>query len=155
MLHLYFTLSVVLASRLSFRLLDHIYQRARTSGRGTLIYGAGRAGDLALREILANRDLGLVPVGFVDDEPSLWGRTFDGYGVHPGGAHLGSVLQDLKVQALVISTSKIPPPRLQEIALLCRGAGVRILRFGFLWRDSGKIHLEDVSEGQAEPVRAS
>lgn len=134
-IHFYVTLSLILGARLSFRLLDHIYQRARSTGRRALIYGAGRAGDLALREILANPELQLVPIGFVDDEPSLWGRAFDGYVVHPGGAHLGDIVDSHAVQDLVISTRKIAPNRLAEVSELCARRGVRVLYFGLEWSD--------------------
>ena len=37
--------------------------------RSVLIVGAGDGGRLVLREIVRNRELGLAPVGFVDDDP--------------------------------------------------------------------------------------
>ena len=41
----------------------------RADARGLLIVGAGDGGRLVLREILRNPELGLKPVGFVDDDP--------------------------------------------------------------------------------------
>lgn len=150
---LYLTLTALLAARLSFRLLDHIYQRARQVGRRVLIYGAGRAGSLALREILSNPDLGLTPVGFVDDEPTLWGRSFDGYPIHPGGSHLESLLFALDVEDLVISTKKMEPARLQEITSQCGDKGVRVLQFSLLWHESGRAHFEEVAESPPAGIR--
>ena len=43
--------------------------RAAKDARDVLIVGAGDGGRLVLREILRNRELGLRPVGFVDDDP--------------------------------------------------------------------------------------
>ena len=45
------------------------------SERSVLIVGAGDGGRLVLREILRNRELGLRPVGFVDDDPRKHGHA--------------------------------------------------------------------------------
>ena len=42
---------------------------ARKGERSVLIVGAGDGGRLVLREIVRNRELGLQPVGFLDDDP--------------------------------------------------------------------------------------
>jgi FlaA1/EpsC-like NDP-sugar epimerase len=46
--------------------------------RNVLIVGAGDGGRLVLREILRNRELGLQPVGFVDDDARKRGLRIDG-----------------------------------------------------------------------------
>jgi len=131
-LQLYFTLTLVGGARFSFRLLDHMYQRGRRVGRRVLIYGAGRAGDFALREMLANPELGLVPIGFVDDLQVLADRTFCGYRVHAGGDNLTAILTALHPDALVVSTKKIPAARVSSISETCVRLGVRVLRFQML-----------------------
>ena len=50
----------------------------RKDARSVLIVGAGDGGRLVLREILRNPDLGLRPVGFVDDDPRKRGMRVDG-----------------------------------------------------------------------------
>ena len=51
--------------------------RARRGARSVLIVGAGDGGRLLLREILRNPDLGMRPVGFVDDDPRKQGVRVD------------------------------------------------------------------------------
>ena len=65
-------------SRTAFRLFRKILptRRAARDGRRVLIYGAGDAGDLLLREILNNHDLQYAPVGFVDDDPLKKVKSF-------------------------------------------------------------------------------
>ena len=43
-----------------------------------LIAGAGDGGRLVLREIMRNRELGLTPVGFLDDDPRKRRMRIDG-----------------------------------------------------------------------------
>ena len=57
--------------------------RARIDGRTrpaapTLLYGAGRTGVLMARSAVRKPDAGVVPVGFIDDDPSLAGGRVDG-----------------------------------------------------------------------------
>ncbi|MGD0455762.1 MAG: polysaccharide biosynthesis protein, partial [Solirubrobacteraceae bacterium] len=46
------------------------FRSVRRDQRTVLIAGAGDGGRLVAREIMRNRDLGLAPVGFVDDDPA-------------------------------------------------------------------------------------
>ena len=46
------------------------FRSSRKGDRTVLIAGAGEGGRMVLREILRNRELGLVPVGFLDDDPA-------------------------------------------------------------------------------------
>src|SRR5690349_11076126 len=86
-LSLYFLLTLVVGARFSFRVLEHVYQRAQLAGRRVLIFGADRSGSQALAEMLSRPELGLRPVGFVDDDPGSEGADFQGYpvrAVHDG-----------------------------------------------------------------------
>lgn len=114
--------------RLSFRSLDRLRYRVRVpKGVPTLIYGAGRGGDLAVRELIANPELGLVPVGFVDDDPRKKGVTLHGLPVHSGGAGLDRVLREQRIEKILIGTRALGPERLVEIEARCAAHGVSLL----------------------------
>jgi UDP-GlcNAc:undecaprenyl-phosphate GlcNAc-1-phosphate transferase len=150
-LFLFFMLSAVVPMRMSFRLFDHAHQRGRNGGRPALIFGAGRAGKLALQEMLSNPRLGLVPVGFVDDDVGKWGRDFKGYRIYPS-VGLDSLCKALGVDDVVLSTRKLPEDREAELMWACDGAGFRVLRFGLSWEE-GNGHAGN-GGGRAEaPAR--
>jgi FlaA1/EpsC-like NDP-sugar epimerase len=70
-------LVVLLTSlRLAWRLWRE--QRPITRTRRVLIYGAGDAGEMLLREMLNGGDHGRRPIGFVDDERAKVGRRIHG-----------------------------------------------------------------------------
>src|SRR5687768_4796963 len=70
-----FSIAVIAAPRLLLRVTRRrvVNRRATDVDRRVLIAGAGEAGGMVVREILANPQLGLTPVGFVDDDRSKLG----------------------------------------------------------------------------------
>src|SRR5271165_4450634 len=54
------------------------FRAGRKGERTVLIAGAGEGGRMVVREILRNRELGLVPVGFLDDDPTKPRLRVDG-----------------------------------------------------------------------------
>jgi UDP-GlcNAc:undecaprenyl-phosphate/decaprenyl-phosphate GlcNAc-1-phosphate transferase len=136
-LFLYFLLTLVVGARFSFRVLEHVYQRAQLAGRRVLIFGADRSGSQALAEMLSRPELGLHPVGFVDNDPASEGADFQGYpvrAVHDG--ELTGLLRSLDVSDLVVPVGSLTPARLAALGELCRAQAVRLLHFGVRW-DAG------------------
>ena len=66
----FLTITAVAAPRLLIRALSTLQHFARAgTGRRALIVGAGAAGEMILRELQTNPQLGLTAVGFADDDP--------------------------------------------------------------------------------------
>jgi len=137
-LFFYLVLTAVVSARLLFRLLDYVHQRAGNGGPGAhvrraVIVGAGRGGELALREMLANPGLGFLPVGFLDDNPQIRGVEVHGLPVLGATAELDRTLAARQLQDVVVSTRKLDRARLDGIAAACRRHGVRLLHFDLQW----------------------
>ena len=77
----FLTTCFLLAARGSFRMFTDGVKRRTLSGPKVIIYGAGRGGELLLREILNNNALCVDPVGFIDDNPLKHGKKLQGYPV--------------------------------------------------------------------------
>jgi UDP-GlcNAc:undecaprenyl-phosphate GlcNAc-1-phosphate transferase len=120
----------VMASRISFRLIRVwlLELSAKRDGRRVLIYGAGDGGELLLRELQNNRELGLLPIGFVDDDLSKRGRMIHGIRVLGPANELSALVGGQKVDELVISTGKLPQERMTLISQLCVDAGIQVRR---------------------------
>ena len=120
----------VSGTRISFRLLRTWAARFQpaTTGRRVLIYGAGDGGELLLRELMQNRELGLNPVGFVDDDPQKEGRLIHGVRVLGSLERLVELVGREKVDEVVISTGKLASQRSEQLDVLCREAGLRYRR---------------------------
>jgi UDP-GlcNAc:undecaprenyl-phosphate GlcNAc-1-phosphate transferase len=116
-------------SRMAFRLFRKLVPVSKTrEGRRVLIYGAGDGGELLLRELLNNRDLRYAPVGFLDDDPAKSGKVIHGFKVFAGNGDLGSVCKQNEVDELLISSSRMPEERVQEIVRLCQELNIAVKR---------------------------
>ncbi|MDQ1334198.1 MAG: UDP-GlcNAc:undecaprenyl-phosphate/decaprenyl-phosphate GlcNAc-phosphate transferase [Thermodesulfobacteriota bacterium] len=119
-------LITVSLSRLSFRLLDEGIRGTNREGRRVLVYGAGLGGQMALREIETNRDLGLRVVGFMDDNPRIQQRKIRGYPVLGGLKNLDQILSDQEIQEIIISFKMNSSEKKREIKRWCEEMGVEV-----------------------------
>jgi UDP-GlcNAc:undecaprenyl-phosphate GlcNAc-1-phosphate transferase len=93
----------VLAVRGSFRLFQETHKRQTLTGDKIVIYGAGRAGELLLREIVNNPSLNVRPVGFVDDDRLKKGKKILGYPILGPFESLAEIHQQHRLDGLLIS----------------------------------------------------
>ena len=103
--------------------------RPRPTGRKPIvIYGAGEAGLMVLREIRSNGALGREAVAFLDDDPALARTDVHGVRVAGGSDRLDEVLRSTTVAEVVVSSTKIAPERLAQIRDVCDAHGVAVVR---------------------------
>ena len=119
----------------SYRIFSEWSHRAQreTAGEPILIYGAGFAGSLAVREILENKDLSMRPIGFLDDDHEKMGRLVAGYPVFGSVDRLEALLGVQAVRGVVVASDKIPQENIDRLAGICERSGVflKMFRVGF------------------------
>ncbi|KAK4045049.1 hypothetical protein OUZ56_032457 [Daphnia magna] len=121
--------------RVSFRVIrDWLVARMDVQQRRrVIIYGAGDAGELLLREIRNNGELNLLPVGFVDDDPQKEGVVIHGLRVLGSGANLANLLPSLRVQEIVLSTGHMDADRLAALDAVCEHGNIKLRRARIDW----------------------
>ncbi|HEX4601147.1 MAG TPA: hypothetical protein VH116_07130 [Gemmatimonadales bacterium] len=141
-LFVFFLLTLVGGARFSFRVLEYVYQRGQRAGRRALIVGADRAGRHALAEMLARPELGLRPVGFVDDTEAVGGPVgdFQGYPLYAGRERLTAMLTMLAVSDLVVPAGTLSQSRLAAVRAVCQAHAVRLVHFDVRW-DAGEARV--------------
>jgi len=125
--------------RLSFRSLDSMRFHIGRRGRPTLIYGAGKGGDLTVRELHGNADLGLYPIGFIDDDPHKRGALILGIPVLGSVTALPEILRAHRVERVVIGTAGLTAAARSSLYSTCHAAGVELLQL--------KLNLNEVELG--------
>src|SRR5215210_6101557 len=130
--------------------------RARRGARSVLIVGAGDGGRLLLREILRNPDLGIRPVGFVDDDPRKQGVRVDrGPDVLGTTEELGWVLDDVEPDEVLIAIPSAPGTLRARVVSACRERGVRVKTMPTVFellQTGGGRYIKQVREVRVEDV---
>jgi UDP-GlcNAc:undecaprenyl-phosphate GlcNAc-1-phosphate transferase len=116
--------------RSGYRVLDYSHQRGVDHGGTALIYGAGRGGQLVLRELMQNAKVGLKPIGFIDDDPKLWNRTISGVPVLGKSQDVPAILDEHLVTSMLISSKAIEENRMKGVVQACKDRGIIILVTG-------------------------
>jgi len=122
------SLLLVTSSRASYVLLLNSQRRASNQGTPALIYGAGRRGVAAVRELFENPGAGLLPVAFVDDDPDKQGKTINGVPVLGTAKDLRRLVVEHGVEAVLIAGTAIGADAVDAAATVCKEAGISLLR---------------------------
>lgn len=132
------TTGLLLGTRGSFRIFQDTMKRKTMNGPGVFIYGAGRGGEILLRELLNNQRLGLKPLGFIDDDVLKTGKKLLGYPVLGTFQDMGTLAAKHHPMGLLISFNHTNRNTLSDIASLCRSHNMFVKKF--------VIHLTDVAD---------
>jgi UDP-GlcNAc:undecaprenyl-phosphate GlcNAc-1-phosphate transferase len=116
----------IILPRLSFRLLDEGIRRGNQRGKPTLIYGAGSGGQITLKEIEKNRDLGLALIGFIDDDPRIHKTMIHGYPVFGGEEILLETIKKYSIDQVIVSFRKNSESKMKDISKSCVNMGIEI-----------------------------
>lgn len=90
-----------------------------------LIVGAGEAGVLVLRELQANPQAGLVPVGFIDDDPQKHGALIHRTRVLGGRESIPQWVRERHADQVIIAMPSASGQEVRAIVDICEAAGVR------------------------------
>ena len=118
-----------------------------------LVVGAGSGGQMVVRELRLNPELGN-PIGFVDDDARKRGMRLLGLKVLGGTDELGAILEREKPAEVVIAIPSAPGAVRGKVVSACRERGIRVrtlptvfelLRGGVqLTRQLREVQVEDV-----------
>lgn len=134
------TTGLLLGTRGSFRLSYDTMNRKNLDGEKVLIYGAGRGGEILLREILNNRDIHFKPVGFIDDDELKTGRKLQGYPILGTFREIDSLCKTTRVTGVLISFNHKDTTNIEDVKSYCKEKNIFLRRFSI---DLEEIDLED------------
>jgi len=101
-------------------------QDKREPGRRVLIFGAGDAGELIVRDMLHNSDYRYSPVGFVDDDRIKVGRMIHGIRVLGTRAEVAEIISGHAPQEVLIAMPRMGPETIRGIMSVLEPFGLPI-----------------------------
>ncbi len=123
------TTGLLLGTRGSFRILMDRMSRKTLKGEKVLIYGAGRGGEILLREILNNKSRHIIPVGFIDDNPLKIGKKLQGYPILGNFDDMEKILEKEKFTSLLVSFNGTRPNNMEGTKKFCKTHGLILKKF--------------------------
>jgi UDP-GlcNAc:undecaprenyl-phosphate GlcNAc-1-phosphate transferase len=130
--------------RASYVILEHTTLRSSHQGVPVLIYGAGRRGVAAVRELFQHPASGLRPIGFIDDDRANHGKVVSGLPVLGTGRELERALDRSGAGGILIASEKISSAQIERAADTCRRRHVNLFRLD--------IRVERVIEDEEQEV---
>lgn len=133
-------------SRMSKRFLKILlFKQNGTSGKRTLLIGAGAGGKLVFDEIRNNPELHFKPIAFVDDDSMKIGKLMCGLNIYGPVSETPKLIDKFKIEEVIISIANIDGKRFQEIIQIISERPVKIKRlpkFKDLKKEAPKTLLE-------------
>lgn len=108
------------------RMASQKHQHGQEASVPTLLVGAGQGGVLVAQEIARRPDLGITPVGFVDDDPVKQGAVIHGLKVMGKTDDLGRLSRKHGVEQALITVSNAPGTTIRSITDKCKEAGLTV-----------------------------
>ena len=121
------TMLLIAGARLAVRLIVERPSRGRPAGRReVLVIGAGSGGQMVVRELQLNPNLGSTAIGFLDDDPRKRGMRMLGLKVLGSTAEITKVLDETEPDEVVIAIPSAPGTLRAKVVAPCREREIRV-----------------------------
>jgi UDP-GlcNAc:undecaprenyl-phosphate GlcNAc-1-phosphate transferase len=141
---------LMIGTRGSFRILEHLYLTHENGARRVLIYGLGRSSMDALQEFVRNPSLHLNPIGFIDDTYRNLKKRINGYPVLGSLDSLGSILDKNSITEIIVPRTGVSDEKLDRLFRICTVHHVSLrryqTRFEEIFSEQGNTFLEEKKE---------
>jgi FlaA1/EpsC-like NDP-sugar epimerase len=132
--------------RLLYRWAKDSYLESQ-AGHGVLIIGAGRAGEMLLRDLFHDPEHRYHPVGFLDDDPSKTGREIHGVRVLGPCEALPQVVESRGIEMVMIAIPSASGRDMKRIVALADTSGVPVWTLpGIHDLISGRVGIQELRE---------
>jgi len=111
--------------RFVYRWLKDRYLYTKDSKR-VLIVGAGRSGEMLVRDLLRNQEHLYLPAAFVDDDPIRIGKEIHGIPVISPCNSIPQVVAKLRIDIILIAVTRASSKQMQRMLSLCEASKVPV-----------------------------
>jgi FlaA1/EpsC-like NDP-sugar epimerase len=121
------TLVLIAGARLAVRLIVERPSRgARLPKHEVLVIGAGSGGQMVVRELQLNPNLGATAIGFIDDDPRKRGMRMLGLKVLGNTGEIAGILDETAPDEVVIAIPSAPGTLRGQVVAACREREIRV-----------------------------
>ena len=123
--------ALTLGVRFSYRfvLLERSRQRKSeeiAKAKRVLLIGAGKAGQMIMRDIKTAKELKDIVCCIIDDNPNKWGRYVEGVPVIGGRDDILSAVERFKIEKIVLAVPSASAQEKRDILNICKETGCEL-----------------------------
>ncbi|MBI5806593.1 polysaccharide biosynthesis protein [candidate division TA06 bacterium] len=142
--------------RMAYRLWSQGRQKAASKDRTysrVLIVGAGDAGEMVVRQMLAHPEFGYQPVAFADDDPKKQGQKIHGITIGGGLKDILRLVEHRKVDTIVIAIPSAPGQVVKAVVEQCQQARIKFkIVPGIREIISGEVSINQIRDIELEDL---
>jgi FlaA1/EpsC-like NDP-sugar epimerase len=127
-IHFFISVFILLTTRLLIKAIYHALFVKSDSVQNAMIFGAGRMGMIAHDVLERENQLSYKVVGFIDDNPNLFGKKINGIRVYSAYEAIDHVLAKKRVKEIIIAIGpwELSRERKQKFVNSCLEKGLQI-----------------------------
>lgn len=141
------------ASRSSLRFIDQLRRSPAKNRQNVLIVGAGEAGSMVVRELRKNPQVGLYPIGFVDDDAFKLNMQIYGIPVLGNRKQIPKLVHQNDIVQVIIAMPTAPGVIIRQVVKLCESVGVKTKIIpGMYELLNGQVSLQQLRDVEIEDL---
>lgn len=143
--------------RFTYRLLRYMRKffgfLGKINKKRILIYGAGKAGQMVLEEILNQENSDIVPVGFIDDDVLKKKKRIHGFRVFGTRDDILFTVKSEKIEEIIIALPSATKSELKEITNLCKDTKCKVkILPGMYELIDGRVDVKQIRDVSIEDL---
>jgi FlaA1/EpsC-like NDP-sugar epimerase len=91
-----------------------------------LVYGAGEAGAIIIKEMKSHHEMKSTPIAIVDDDDGLTGRKINGVPILGTRSDIVTVIDQRNIEEVIIAIPSMKRKEISEIYSICGDLGVKV-----------------------------
>jgi FlaA1/EpsC-like NDP-sugar epimerase len=119
------SIRVIGESRMQMRDVRHPLEPGATASKRILVVGAGEAGVMVVREMQRNPHLEMLPVGFLDDDRTKYGKRIYAVPVLGNLQSLGRIVRIARIDEVIIAMPRAAGASVRTVVEMCRALDIR------------------------------
>lgn len=118
-----------------------------------IIYGAGDAGALVVKEMKKHPEIGYIPVAFIDDDKNKWGKAIHGVNIVGGRDVIEEVVANKDIDDIIIALPSISNEERKKVLKVCSETGCRLKTLpGVYELIGGKVSVNQIRDVEIEDL---